>query len=125
MMWNEKPLNFELKRGVNGLRLVDGNGKELVSIDLNNFDYITRVYAVPVGAHEDKAKGLAVLVHLRATSRRSVLFIYDSKATLLYQELLERKRTENAMKVVKDVADKEYLWLNTTSPVTYAISGNT
>lgn len=126
MMWNEKPLNFELKRGVNGLRVVDDNGKELISIDLNNCDYITRVYAVPIGTQESKAKGLAVLVHLRATSRRSVLLIYDSKATLLYQELLERKRTENVMKAVKDVANKEYLWLNATSPITYAIKlGNT
>ena len=97
-------------------------GKNYLKNGLNNFDYIARVYAVPVGTIEDKAKGLAVLVHLRATSRRSVLFIYDSKATLLYQELLERKRINNVMKAVKDVAGKEYLWLNVTSPITYAIN---
>jgi len=93
-----------------------------MQIDLSAFDYITRVYAVPVTINDSTKKDLAVLVNLRSTSRRSVLLIYNAENKLLYQELLYRVRIDNLMKTVKDKSGKEYLWLNLDTPIIYSFN---
>jgi len=120
LVWNNKKVRFNLVKDANSLTLLDDTGIELVSIDLRKFDYITRVNAVPVAVDESDRKGLAVLVHLRSTSRRSMLFIYNANGDLLYQELLYRTGVDNVLKAIKDESGKEYLWLNVDTPVIYA-----
>lgn len=120
LTWNDVPIHFELKKDINSLKLLDDKGKELASINLRQFDYITRVYATPFSVSDSASKGLAVLVHLRSTSSRSMLLIYNQNAELTYQELLYRRKIDDVLKVVKDMAGKEYLWLNVNTPVIYS-----
>lgn len=122
IIWNDKPVRFELIKNNNMLKLHDDKGKELALIDLKGFDYITRGNAIPIALPETNLKGLAVLVHLRSTSNRSMLLIYNSKADLIYQELLYRCRLDNIMRVVKDESGNEYLWLNVDAPVLYSFN---
>lgn len=119
MTWNNKKVRFNLIKDANSLTLLDNTGFGLVSIDLHKYDYITRVHAIPITVDESERKGLAVLVHLRATSRRSVLFICNAKGDLLYEELLYR-RDYNILKTIKDESGKEYLWLDVNTPIIYA-----
>lgn len=121
MIWHDIPLRFHLERNTNSLALLDNKGKQLTLIDLSGFDYITRVYAVPLIVDKTNRKGLAVLVHLRITSWRSVLLIYNAEMALIYKELLNRESTDNVMKVVKDASGKEYLWLNADTPIIYSV----
>ena len=123
MIWNDTPLSFHLERNSNSLALLDNKGRQLTLIDLSGFDYITRVYAVPLTVDKTNRKGLAVLVHLRITSWRSVLLIYNADMVLIYKELLNRESEsiDNVMKVVKDASGKEYLWLNADPPIIYSV----
>jgi hypothetical protein len=120
--WNSRIIRFKLFKDANSLVVLDDAGAQLMQIDLNAFDYITRVYAVPVTTNDSMKKGLAVLVNLRSTSRRSVLLIYNADNKLLYQELLYRVRIDNLMKTVKDKSGKEYLWLNLDTPQIYSFN---
>lgn len=120
MIWNNKPVHLELIEQTNSLNLLDDKEKKLVLLDLDGFDYITRAYAVPVSLDESNKSGLAILVHLRATSGRSMLFIYDSNAALIYQELLFRCNFDNVMKAATDISDKEYLWIDIDTYVSYS-----
>lgn len=122
MPWNNKIIHFKLLRDANSLAALDAEGMKLMQIDLSAFDYITRVYAVPVTINDSTKKDLAVLVNLRSTSRRSVLLIYNAENKLLYQELLYRVRIDNLMKTVKDKSGKEYLWLNLDTPIIYSFN---
>ena len=122
LSWNDKTIRFRLSNETNSLVVLDDAGAQLLQIDLSAFDYITRVYAVPVTIDASKKKGLAVLVNLRSTSRRSVLLIYNAEKKLLYQELLYRVRIDNLMKIVKDKSNQEYLWLNLDEPIVYSFN---
>jgi hypothetical protein len=121
LAWNDRPIRFRLARDINALALLDNTGKQLAYIDLSDFDYITRVYAVPFSVNSTSRKGLAVLVHLRSTSWQSILLLFNAEASLLYQELLERESMDNVMKTVRDESGNERLWLNASIPVIYRI----
>lgn len=82
-----------------GVRLVGSNrrvtvsdmaGTRIASTDLRAFDYIGSIRAIPVCTHPNGDRDLAVLVTLRATSRRSMLIVYDPTGVVVYQEHLER-----------------------------------
>lgn len=122
LSWNGKTIRFKLAKDANSLAVFDEVGAQLLQIDLSVFDYITRVYAVPVTIDASKQKGLAVLVNLRSTSRRSMLLIYNADKKLLYQELLYRVRIDNLMKTVMDKSNQEYLWLNLDEPIIYSFN---
>ena len=124
LTWNDNPVRFNLKRESNILTLHNDKGQQLALIDLSAFDYITRVYAVPFAIDNQAQNGLAVLVHLRSTSFRSVLLLYDAKTSLLYEELLEREAIDNVMKAVKDDSNNEYVWLNAETPILYRFKRN-
>jgi|GEM_PF-1619150 len=116
--WNGKKLDFRVSDD-DTLRVLDRGGNELITADLKKFDYIGRIYVQQL-ALDDSEKGLAVLVRLRATSRRSMLLIYDSAGKLLYQELLER-RGDSEMSIMTDSSGKEHLYVNVDKPTIYSI----
>jgi len=121
MTWNGKAVHLDLEKSSNTLKLLDDKGDHLITINLGLFEYITRAYTVPIGWTENNLNGLAILVHLRSTSSRSILLIYDSRGNLLYQELLDRIKIDNVLKVIKDSSGKEYLWVDVATPVIYLI----
>jgi hypothetical protein len=123
IVWNDQVLSFESVENKNAIK-VFGRDKnaEIILINLKGFDYIRNACAIPIAL--DDATGLAILVDLRSTSNRAMLLIYNSKAELIYQELLFRCGIldENSMKVVKDGSGKEYLRLYTgPEPFIYSI----
>jgi hypothetical protein len=122
LSWHDKTIHFKLAKETNSLVVLDDVGAQLFQIDLSAFDYITKVYAVPVTIDASKKKGLAVLVNLRSTSRRSVLLIYNAEKKLLYQELLYRVCINDLMKTVKDKSNQEYLLLNLDNPIIYSFN---
>lgn len=119
-LWNGKNIVFKVVSN-NILKIFDPEGKELVVADLHKFDYIGRIHVLQIALGDSESKGLAVLVRLRATSRRSMLLIYDATAKLLYEELLNRT-DDNGMNLLVDESGKEYLYVDVDSPVVYSIA---
>jgi len=117
-LWNGKKIDFKVL-GDNTLKILDPGGHELIVADLHKFDYIGRIHALQIALSDSESKGLAVLVRLRATSRHSMLLIYDSSAKLIYQELLER-HADNEMNTIVDDSGIEYLYVDIDSPVVYS-----
>lgn len=70
--------------------VLDRDGAHVASTDLHAFDYIGTIRAAPVCRNLDGDHNLAVLVTLRATSRRSMLIVYGPDGAVVYQEHLER-----------------------------------
>jgi hypothetical protein len=120
--WNDNKIDFNVSDD-NILKILDKRGRELITADLKKFDYIGRIYALEFGSDNAASKGLAVLVRLRATSRRSMLLIYDPSAKLIYQALLER-RGDSEMSTMTDSSGKEYLYVNVEKPIIYSIKSN-
>jgi len=117
-LWNGKKIDFKVV-GNNTLKILDIGGNELVAADLHKFDYIGRVHVLQIALGNSESKSLVVLVRLRATSRRSMLLIYDATAKLLYQELLNRT-DDNEMNLLVDDDGKEYLYVDVDTPIVYS-----
>lgn len=68
------------------------------TLDLSGYTYITRLDVLPMSDY------LVVLVKLRATSRRSMLYLFNSEFNVVYQEMLERcsGRPHQFIGLVKD-----------------------
>lgn len=101
-VWNGKKIDFKVV-GNNTLKILDPGGNELVAADLHKFDYIGRIHVLQIALGDSESKGLAVLVRLRATSRRSMLLIYNATAKLLYQELRERRDGVRSSNLTQDI----------------------
>ena len=83
-------LDRELAANVDGRVLeLKAGSTVLASYDLRSYSYITEVDALPIRSSRGD-DFLAVLVHLRATSYRSMLLIYDDDFNPVYEQLLER-----------------------------------
>lgn len=65
------------------------NSAEQSSYDFSGYSYVTEISTLPL-VSSTNTNYLAVLVKLRATSRRSMLLIYDEHFTLVYERLLDR-----------------------------------
>ena len=88
--WNGRAVSFS---GTDEhVTIRDKAGVPVASTDLQAFDYIATIRAVPVCSSSGGAN-LAVLVTLRATSHRSMLILYDPNGAVVYQEHLERTRS--------------------------------
>jgi hypothetical protein len=101
--WNGRPVSAS---GTNGLvTVLDANGARLASTDLHALDYIVRIHATPFCRMADGSSALAVLVTLRASSRRSMFILHDADGTVIHQEHLERtpggSRPEGPMSVMQ------------------------
>ncbi|HAX61983.1 MAG TPA: hypothetical protein DCX95_05455 [Elusimicrobia bacterium] len=116
-LWNGKKIRFDVG---NSIAMRGENGNNIITIDLTKYDYIGRIHVIQLVIDNSASKGLAVLVRLRATSRRSMLLIYDPAAKLLYQELLYRNKNGNMMNINTDATGKEYLYLDIESPILYS-----
>ena len=62
------------------------------TIDISRFDYAREVYGVTAALASTGQEWLALLVQLRATGGRELLFIFDPEGALVHEELLERRR---------------------------------
>ena len=60
-------------------------------LDLEGFDYVREVHAVPATLQGGNSEWLAVLLRLRASGRREIFAIFDPQGKLAYQELFERR----------------------------------
>jgi len=86
--WNGRPVRLV---GTNEqVTVLDGAGAQIASTDLHRFDYVGRISATPFCRHANGDRDLAVLVTLRATSKRSMLILYGTDGAVIYQEHLER-----------------------------------
>jgi hypothetical protein len=85
----------------NGGNIVLESAARRSSTDLNAYDYVREVLAVPLEGMKPNA-GVALLVRLRATGGRSVLLVYDSSLRVLHQELLERAGMNDALWTCSD-----------------------
>lgn len=73
--------------------ILDQTGSPIASTDLQAFDYIATIRAVPVCGSQTGGQYLAVLATLRATSGRSMFILYGPDGAVVYQEHLERTRS--------------------------------
>lgn len=86
--WNERAVRVT----VNGGQLVMHAGDVTsAAVDLRGLDYVREIHAVTATLGGGTSESLALLARLRATGRRELLLIFDSRGTLRYRELLERR----------------------------------
>jgi hypothetical protein len=119
VVWNGKEVKFD--REGNILKIERINGGELVPADLREFDYIGRVYAVPVNMAGTDRQALGVVVRLRPTSKRAIFLVYDSAGKLVYQELLECHGLKGLISLIRDMAGREYLSFESEPRKTYSV----
>ena len=89
LRWNGRPVDVRI---VDDRLLVAADGVPSTTIDISRFDYAREVYGVTAALSSDRLEWLALLVQLRATARRELLFIFNPQGTLVHEELLEPRR---------------------------------
>jgi hypothetical protein len=114
VVWNGKEVKFT--RDGNVLKIERINGGELVPADLRKYDYISRVFAIPVRIASTDDQALAVIARLRPTSGRAVFLVYDLEGKLVYQEFIKCHGLKGLLSLARDEAGKEYLNLNLETP---------
>lgn len=122
-LWNNREVYFK-KNDNYMFSILDRKGNDLAAADLHAYDYIGQIHALQLVVDDSGKKGLAVLVTLRASSRRLMLLVYDPAAKLIYQELLLRC-DDNGISLLVDDAGREYLYSDVDSPAVYCKKGVT
>ena len=85
--WKGRNLSFDV-RDYTKMKVSSSKGTEF-SYDFSPFSYLTELRALRLeNSHGEDY--LAILATLRATSRRSILLIYDDNLELVYEQLIER-----------------------------------
>lgn len=84
--------------------------------DFSGYTYVTEISTLPL-ISTDNTDYLAVLVRLRATSRRSMLLIYDKHYNLVYERLLDRCGRTQYIGIAEDISGKS-LVINLCNPFT-------
>ena len=87
LRWNGRPVDARVVD--DQLRLSVGE-LPTTETDISRFDYARAVYGTTAALSDDGKEWLALLLHLRATSRRDLLLIFAPDGTLIHQELVER-----------------------------------
>ena len=87
LRWNDRRVEVRVAEGE---LIVTAEGLPGRTVDISAFDYAREVYGVTaaVGGRE----WLALLVQLRASSGRDLLYIFNPAGALAHEELLERHR---------------------------------
>ena len=62
------------------------------AINISRFDYAREIYGVTATLSPTGQEWLALLVQLRATGGRDLLFIFNPEGVLVHEELLQRRR---------------------------------
>lgn len=105
--WNGAAVDISPRGG--SLTIKESGGRLIAATDLMAYEYMNVVHATPFcGAAQDD-KWLAVLVSLRATSRRSMLLVYSFSGGLVYQEYLDRGGYPDELRVATDLEGREVL----------------
>ncbi|MCP4552835.1 MAG: hypothetical protein GY834_12520 [Bacteroidetes bacterium] len=86
------------------------------SYDFSGYSYVTEISTLPL-VSSTNADYFAVLVKLRATSRRSMLLIYDEHYKLVYERLLDRCGRTQYIGTAEDI-NGNYLVINLCKPFT-------
>jgi hypothetical protein len=120
ILWNDKKVFFNITDD-DSVQILNSERDTIASTDLSKYDYARTIYALPVALQQDNRMGLALLVGLRATSRRSMLLVYDYDGKLIYQELLNRGRCrEDVLASLIDEQGSNYILVNVGSPTIYS-----
>lgn len=86
------------------------------SYDFSGYSYVTQISTIPL-VSSTNTDFLAVLVRLRATSRRSMLLIYDKHYNLVYERLLDRCGRNQYIGIADDINGNS-LVINLCKPFT-------
>lgn len=123
--WNSRAVSASTNN--EGITVFDAAGTPIAATNLRNFDYVTKIRAVPFCARPDGTSDLAVMVTLRATSNRSMLILYGVDGTAFYQEHLNRTATGPGwpgQMFVQKTDGRETLIVETGQTVAYTCSGS-
>lgn len=103
-VWNTKKSTVRVTDSTYLTIDIEGQANSITH-DFRNRTYLTEIDVLPVQWTQKQPEHLVVLARLRATSFRSMLLIYDSNGSLLYEELLERcgPRERQYMGTVNDL----------------------
>jgi len=98
--WNRETVQV----GIANDQLVVRTGQVgAAAVDLSRYDYVREAYAVPARL-TGGSESLALLLHLRSSSQRDLLLIFDPAGRLVHEELLERESGRRAPRVGLGVA---------------------
>ena len=88
LRWNGRPVDVR----VTDDRLILRAGElPTTAIDISLFDYARETYGITATLTAPGQEWLALLVRLRATGHRELLFIFNPKGVLVHEELLEAR----------------------------------
>ena len=88
LRWNGQGVDVRLAED---RLLLRADGLPTTTVDISRFDYAREVYGVTASLSGGR-QWLALLVQLRSTGGRELLFIFDPDGALVHEELLERRR---------------------------------
>lgn len=88
-VWNAKKSTVRVTDSTYMTISIEGQDNS-IKHDFRGRTYLTEIDVLPVQRAQKQPEHLAVLVRLRATSFRSMLLVYDSNGSLLYEALLDR-----------------------------------
>jgi hypothetical protein len=89
LRWNGRRVNV---RVTDDRLLVSADDLPTTAVDISRFDYARETYGVTAALSPTGQQWLALLVQLRATGGRELLFIFNPEGVLVHEELLERRR---------------------------------
>ncbi len=72
--------------------LLTTDERPTAALNISRFDYAREIYGVTATLSATGQEWLALLVQLRATSGRDLLFIFNPEGVLVHEELLQRRR---------------------------------
>jgi len=116
--WLNNNYNFTVSESTN-LNIINGNTIE-ATYDFSGRTYITEISTVTLATSANNDY-LAVLVKLRATSRRSMLLVYDESFNLVYEELLKRCGRKQYTGVTQDISGN-IMVINLCKPFTIDVN---
>jgi hypothetical protein len=89
LRWNGRRLDV---RVADGRLHLSADGLPATAVDISRFDYARETYGATATLSAAGQQWLALLVALRATGGRELLFIFNPQGVLVHEELLERHR---------------------------------
>jgi len=87
--WNGRPVSV---RVTDGRLMVNAGDLPPTTIDISRFDYAREVYGITARLSSSGPDWLALLVQLRSTGGRDLLFLVSPQGVLAHEELIDRHR---------------------------------
>jgi hypothetical protein len=123
LRWNGRRVDV---RVVDDRLIVSAGELPTSAIDISTFDYAREMYGITATLTADGQEWLALLVQLRATGHRELLFIFNPNGMLVHEELLEprgRRMPGGGLVAAGAAGSAQEIVLDRGVPIRYYVGG--